>query len=467
MRTTLRATRHTSRIFALAMAAGIVFAACSGSATSAPSATVAGASAQPSVAASLGASAAASPSAAAQLSGNITFLEKWPDPLYAPYFQQVVAAYEALHPNVKIDLQAIGDQPIKDKLQVLAASKQMPDIYFSWAGDFTKKFVRGGLAADLSSYLQNTDWGNSFVPASLSAFTYDGKTYGIPIDLDAKFFVYNTKIFSDNGISVPSTMSDLLAACDTLKAKGIAPIAFGNQYGWPAIHYLTQLNAYEVAPATLAQDYDPATGAFTDPGYKAALQALLDLNTHCLTQKANGLSHESAQATFLAGKSTMMYIESVEFPILTAAQKAPATIVNNWDFFKMPPVTGAAGDANVLEGAPDGLLVNPNSQHMDIVIDFLKYFTSVDNAALLTKMNGWLSPVKGSATADNAFPQLIRVLDEINKASGMAIWLDTVTNINVANAYLNGAQALLDGSKTPDQVMADVQAGAAKAKTSQ
>ena len=116
--------------------AGIVLAACSSSATTAPSAPVAAASAQPSAAASMaasaGASAVASPSAAAQLSGNITFLEKWPDPVYAPYFQQVVAAYEALHPNVKIDLQAVGDQPIKDKLQVLAASKQMPDIYFSW-----------------------------------------------------------------------------------------------------------------------------------------------------------------------------------------------------------------------------------------------------------------------------------------------------------------------------------------------
>jgi len=44
--------------------------------------------------------------------------------------------------------------------------------------------------------------------------------------------------------------------------------------------------------------------------------------------------------------------------------------------------------------------------------------------------------------------------------------LDTVTNIDVANAYLNGAQALLDGSKTPAAVMADVQAAAVKAKAS-
>jgi raffinose/stachyose/melibiose transport system substrate-binding protein len=45
-----------------------------------------------------------------------------------------------------------------------------------------------------------------------------------------------------------------------------------------------------------------------------------------------------------------------------------------------------------------------------------------------------------------------------------AIWLDTVTNAQVANAYLAGAQGLLDGSQTPEQVMASVQAAAKKAK---
>jgi raffinose/stachyose/melibiose transport system substrate-binding protein len=48
----------------------------------------------------------------------------------------------------------------------------------------------------------------------------------------------------------------------------------------------------------------------------------------------------------------------------------------------------------------------------------------------------------------------------------MAIWLDTVTHIDVANAYLNGVQALLDGTKTTDQVVADIQAAAVTAKAS-
>jgi raffinose/stachyose/melibiose transport system substrate-binding protein len=444
------------RLFALIAAVGIVAAACGGGATSAP------ATSAPTTPAPGESAAPATP--AAELEGKITFLHKYSDPRYAPYFEQVVAAYMAENPKVEIEIQAESDQGVKDKLRVLAASNSLPDIYFSWAGDFTKKFVRSDLARDLTAEVTG-DWKSSFTPAALDAYTYDGKLYGVPITLDAKYLVFNKKMLADNGITVPTTQEELLAACDALKAKGIEdPITFGNQFGWPAIHFMTQLNAYYVPPATLAKDYDPATGEFTDPGYLGALNAFADINTHCLTQGANGISHENAQALFLNSTSPMHYIEAVEFQVLTEAGGAPKELADNWDFIKLPPPANAAGDTGALEGAPDGFLVNQSSQHVDIAVDFLKYLTSLDNAQNLVKTLGWLSPVVGSATAENTFPQNVRVVEDITKASSMAIWLDTVTHIYVANAYLDGVQAMLDGTKTPEDVLKDVQAAAAKAK---
>ncbi len=438
---------RTSRLLVLAATAGIVVAACGGAATSAPGTQAPGATTAPS----------------GELEGKITFLHKYADPRYAPYFEQVVKAYIDANPKVEIEIQAETDQGVKDKLRVLAASNSLPDIYFSWAGDFTKKFVRGNLAKDLTGDVTG-EWADRFTPAALEAYTYDGKLYGVPVTLDAKYMAYNTKLFADNGIAVPTTHEELLAACEAFKAKGIEPIAFGNQYGWPAIHYLTQLNPYFVPQATLQTDYDPATGEFTDPGYKAALDAFMEINASCLTPGANGISHENAQANFLAGKAAMHYIESVEFFALTEAGGAPADLAANWDFFKLPPPSSPTGDTGYLTGAPDGFLVNPSSQHLDIAIDFLNYLTTLENATKLVTDLGWLSPVQGSATADNTFDQNVRVIEDIATATGMAIWLDTVTHIEVANAYLNGVQALLDGSKTTDQVVADIQAAAAKAK---
>ncbi len=335
------------------------------------------------------------PAAVAQddLEGTISFLHKYGDPRYTPYFDSVVAAYEEANPGVTIDVTAETDQGVKDKLRVLAASNTLPDVYFSWAGDFTKKFVRGGLAQDLTEDMTG-DWQASFIPAALDAYTYDGQLYGVPITLDAKYLVFNNQMFEDNGVAVPTTLEELLSACDAFKANGITdPIAFGNQFGWPAIHFMTQLNPYYVPADILATDYDPATGDFTDPGYLAALQAFADINSRCLTQGANGVSHELAQANFLTGNSPMHYIEAVEYQVLTESGGAPPEIAANWDFIKLPPPADAAGDTGTLEGAPDGFLVNPSSEHTDIAIDFLKFLTSLDNAQQLTSQLGWLSPI--------------------------------------------------------------------------
>lgn len=401
-----------------------------------------------------------------QKSGTLTMVTKFADPKYAPYFVDVTKAYEAANPGVKIQLEQVGDQPYKDKIRVLSASKKLPDIYFSWAGDFANKFVRANLATDLSSVIApDTDWGKTFSPAALKAFQRDGKFYGVPIDLDAKYVAYNKKAFAKAGINTPpDSLETLLSDCGKLKSAGYTPIALGNQYGWPAIHYMTQLNAYAVKPDTLAKDYNPATGAFTDPGYVKALEQFQSIVKQCATPSANGLSHEAAQANFLNGKAGMHYLESLEFQALTSKGGASKDLADNWDFFRLPAAAGSPGDTNALTGAPDGFMVNAQSKNAALAVDFLKFMTNAQNAEKLTADIGWLSPVQGSATQANSFPQLQAALADMGKASQFAIWLDTVTNADVANAYLSGVEGLINGSATPNDVIKGVQDAAAKAK---
>ncbi|MBK8445908.1 MAG: extracellular solute-binding protein [Micropruina sp.] len=409
----------------------------------------------------------ASISSPAVKSGSLTILTKFAAPEYAPYFEAVVKSYMAENPEVTIDLQQVGDQPYKDKIRVLSASKQLPDIYFSWAGDFANKFVRAGLAADLSAEIApSTSWGSTFAPAALEAFTTGGKQYGVPINLDAKYLVYSKAALAKAGITAPAaTLEDLLADCGKLKSAGYTPIAFGNQYGWPAIHYMTQLNAFNVPADTLAKDYNPASGEFTDPGYIKALEQFKQLLTACFNNGANGMSHEVAQANLTSGKAAMQYVELVEFGNFTA-EKAPQAFADDWSFFRLPMATGSAGSPNALTGAPDGFMVNAGSENASVAVDFLKYMTNQTNAEKITKDIGWLSPVKGSATEANAFPQLIEALADVSKAESFAIWLDTVAHADVASAYLSGVEGIVSGSKTPEDVMASVKQAAAKAKKS-
>jgi len=396
------------------------------------------------------------------LTGKISFLEKWPDPQYKVYFDQIVADFIAENPGVEIDHQAVGDQPIKDQLRVLTSANELPDIYFAWPGDFAKKFARGGYAADLGEYLDGTDWGNTFAESALGAYKYDDIYYGVPINVNAKVFVYSTIAFEAAGVQVPTSYDELLASCKPLADAGYTPIAFGNQYGWPAIHYITQLNA-ELVPADVrSADYDPAGGAFTDPGYVEALAKFKELMDNCSKPGANGISHETAQADLVNGNAAMHYLEIVEFVNIEDPETIPAEFIENWDQFVFPPIEGAAGSPGAITGAPDGFLINAKSDNIELAIEFLKFMTNKANATLLTEVIGWPSPIEGATTPENSSAPMAKALEEIGAATEMAIWLDTETNAEVAQAYLAGVEGLLDGSETPESVMASVQQVAAK-----
>ncbi|HQZ85067.1 MAG TPA: extracellular solute-binding protein, partial [Actinomycetota bacterium] len=270
--------------------------------------------------------------------------------------------------------------------------------------------------------------------------------------------------FKKAGVSVPATLADLKSSCKALSNAGYTPIAFGNQYGWPAIHFITQFNAQFVPADVRTADYNPAGGAFTDPGYEKALATFKDLVDTCSKPGSNGISHETAQAELTNGKAAMQYLEVLEFVNLEDKTTVPEAFRGNWDQFVMPPVDGGGGTQTAITGAPDGFLVNAQSQNLDLAVDFLKFLTSKTNAAELTKVIGWPSPIQGATTSDNASAMTVKAVEEIQKAGELAIWLDTETNAEVAQAYLAGVEGLLNGDETPASVMEKVRTTAAKVK---
>src|SRR5262245_52943091 len=224
----------------------------------------------------------ADPNAKVDYNGKLSILTKFGLQQLSPYFVNVAAAYEKLHPGVKVELIQESDDSIKGKTKTLVASNSLPDIYFSWTGSWGGNFVRGHRAVDLTKVIgPDTPWGKTLVPAAVEAFQYNGSDYGIPLYLDAKFMGYNKQIFAKLGLGAPASFEELLAACDTIRKAGITPISLGNKEAWPVVHYVGQLLAYNVPRETLESDFDPKTAEFTDPGYVEALKQYKDLSDRC------------------------------------------------------------------------------------------------------------------------------------------------------------------------------------------
>jgi raffinose/stachyose/melibiose transport system substrate-binding protein len=404
--------------------------------------------------------------ALAQETTVVSFLHKFPEPENMAYFEAAVAEFEAANPTIDIQMEAVADEPYKDKIRVLMASDQVPDIYFSWSGEFGRKFAREGRTLDLTEALQAPEWQGRFAAASLEPFQFEGKQFGIPVNVDSKYMIYNKAIFEKYGLEVPKTFAEFTALLDTLVAAGEVPIAYGNQAPWAATHYIGDLFAKMVPDDVRQADYQllaEPDQLYTHPGYAEALAIYKSFGDKgYFNAGVNAISHQQARGSFIAGRTAMVYLELVEFYMLAGTPVE----AQGWGFFPMPAMEGAAGNNSLLTGAPDGFLISSTTENAEEALAFLNFITSPDQAAEYVKTTGMTSAVIGSVTPETTTPETLAGLAALEEASGMALWLDTDMDTASANVILAAGQGLLSGEDTPEGVMEKVRAAAKETKAS-
>jgi raffinose/stachyose/melibiose transport system substrate-binding protein len=398
-------------------------------------------------------------SAHAQTTLNLWMLA---DGTLDPYFEEVIASFQEANPDIKVNMQTYANEAYKTAIQVGIASDAPPDIYFNWAGDDSFRYVREGQAADLTEYANRDGWGE-VAPGATAAFSLDGKVYGIPMQQLSKYFYYNKEIFEREGLSEPATFDELLTLCTTLKDKGITPISFGNSERWPGVHYLTIFNQKVVGESVTENDYNLSNSAetlFTDPGYEVAFQKLLDMqNAGCFNEAPNSISPEVARALFFSGETAMTYCGTWCIAIMN-----DNGFEGKYSLFRMPAITDGKGNQNFVMAGPQGLQVSAKTQNMDAVAKFVAYLMSQENQALLLNKYNALVVRADAVNPDATDPMVAWVIDDLSKAEGTAMWLDTLLENSVSEAYLNAIQEVLNGTKTPEEAVELVRTAAVAAK---
>lgn len=245
---------------------------------------------------------------ASQTTGDkkvIKFFHRFPDEPFNGFIESKITEYEEAHPDIDIVVESAQNDAYKEKIKVVVGGKDAPDIFFSWCGEFSERFLREDLIMNLTPYLEkDKEWKDSLIESQLVNYTKDGVTYGIPFRLDCKLFFYNTKIFEENGLKVPTKWNEFIEVCDKLKAAGVTPISYGNQDKWPSAHYIGSLNQMLVSDEVREKDFDPSQGEFTDPGYEEALKLYQQLLPYC-NDAVNGTTADMARTNFAMGKAAM------------------------------------------------------------------------------------------------------------------------------------------------------------------
>ena len=383
---------------------------------------------------------------------NLKMMHLWPDgnnSAQNKMVKEIIREFEKANPNITIATEVLENEQYKSKLTVLAASNDLPDIGFTWAAGFMDPYVKGNKFADLNDLLQGELKGK-FVAGTTEPYSFDGMTYALPVELNIVPVYYNKEIFSEFNLQPPQTLDDLKTIIRTLNTNGITPVTLGGKDGWPASLWYMYL-ADRIGGAEVL-DKAVANQDFTDPSLLEAarqVQELVNLNT--FIKGYNGLSHNEAKVQFINGKSAMFAMGTWELPDYTTTADISQEFKNNIGYFKFPTVTGGKGSVDDWVGGPGtGLFVSQNSKHISEAKKFVGFF--IQKWGEHSVVYAGVIPATKVDTAAIKLPQIyIDLLDELNKAKKVTLYLDTQMKPVASSVHINQVQALFGEAVTPEE----------------
>lgn len=149
------------------------------------------------------ASVGCSPKQDAQSNGKQDVVKVWTYPVYAKYqdeLNKTVADFEAKNPNIKVETEVLSWAEGPQKFDIALNSGNPPDLYFH---SVDGKFASTGLELPLESYVPQEVL-SDYVPKALDNMKVQGKLYGLPLYEFLWTWGANKKMLTDAGIDYKS-----------------------------------------------------------------------------------------------------------------------------------------------------------------------------------------------------------------------------------------------------------------------
>ena len=178
-----------------------------------------------------------------------------------------------------------------------------PDLMYSRTFATSKELYDAGFLMNISDIPALAE---NFTPTALEAFQAgDGAIYAVPYAAVSQIVYYNKAIFAENNLEVPATFEDLLKISQTLKDKGIEPLANGIASNWDILEcvFLGMLPNYVGGAANRAL-YESGEKKMNDEAFVKALTDFAAL-TKFFPEGFEAINNEDGPAMFGMGRSAM------------------------------------------------------------------------------------------------------------------------------------------------------------------
>lgn len=206
-----------------------------------------------------------------------------------------------------------------EQLRIQINSDTAPDVFRASLGSLTVgvlPLASEGVLTDLS----DQPWAKGVPQTYRALLESDGKIWAYPTSGQAILMFYNKSVFAQVGVEPPTTWSEFLTLCQTLKDAGKIPVAQG--LGTPAmVQFIPYMLASSLVsarnPDIDAQMQAGETSFVKDPGWNEVFtkyQTLIE--NGYITPDALGVTLDGAMQQTAAGDAAMVPLVSTNSPAL-------------------------------------------------------------------------------------------------------------------------------------------------------
>jgi multiple sugar transport system substrate-binding protein len=378
-----------------------------------------------------------SPSSSGDSGGNVTVrFTWWGNDLRNKETQQVIDAFQASHPNIKIQAEPGVWSSYWDKLATTTAANDSPDVIQMDQAYIAEYGGRGALL-DLSKQ-SNIDT-SKIDQDALNSGQVSGKQFGLSTGQNAKAVMINTKMFQDYGVPIPDDKTWTWADYTKTAAQIAKAAAKAGQTNYGSSYSLTDsdLNTWAMQHGESLYSADGGLG-FKEGTATSFFQNLLDLRNAGAAPPANiateDVSAPVEQTLFATGKTAMSWWWTNQVNALQSALKTDVKIL------RAPSSTGSAKDNGMSYKPSMFWSVSSRSKHPKEAAEVVNYMlNNLDSAKTILTERGFPT----NSEVQTAIDPLLTPADKSAAAFLKDIKPDLQSGPPVPPTGSSGVQALI------------------------
>lgn len=314
---------------------------------------------------------------------TITYFTFSASPDHMDALGEMVAAFEAANPGVKVQVETAPFDQYFTKLQTLIAGGTAPDVFELNYENFIS-YASKDVLLDMTPLADaEAGFADRFYPLAYGAFNRNGQQYGLPQSFSNVVLFYNKDLFDAAGVEYPTaewTWQEELAAAQKLtdSANGVwgefSPVQFWEFYKTAAQSGCSVLSD------------DGATATINEPGCVESLTWMVDkINTYKISPTDADMAGVSDGDMFKQGKLAMLRTGIWMF---SSFQDAPFA----WDIALEPGNTQKAHHFFA-----NGVSISATTAHPEAAWAWAQFFTSSPEAAEIRVAASWELPALADA----------------------------------------------------------------------